>query len=210
MSKKLILVCVLLFTAFSIFGCNAGSGYADKNYTVKVTAINNGKYTALIGEAVENADGESATFPAEPPMHTFDPNMPKPTGDIPLHTFEPNMPKPTVEPKLDMPMDGQLGNGGIKPPPDGGMGIKPLESEKPFGEMPPEFPNDGMGEIPPMMQNNAVTFTETEGSITFEIPRTAQITKNSQNSSISEITVGSILKVNFDSNGNVSNIEILY
>lgn len=178
MKKRLLLVVILALSLPMLFACGKKSEYANKSYTVKVTKINNGKYTADVGE-INEAENPSDEF--------FD-----------MHTFDPSMQKPTFEPKFDAKPDGAVGNDGIKPPPDKGMELRPLESEKPFGEMPPEF------------FENSVEFVFSGESITFEIADGAEILKNNEAVSVSEITVESILNITLDSKGNAAKIDILH
>lgn len=187
MKKRLLLVFIFTLSLSMLFACGKKSESANKSYTVKVTKINNGKYTADVGK-INKAENPSDEFFD---MHTH-------THGMPMHTFDPNMQKPTFEPKFDAKPDGAVGNDGIKPPPDKGMELRPFESEKPFGEMPPEF------------FENSVEFVFSGESITFEIADGAEILKNNRAVSVSEITVESILNITLDSKGNAAKIDILY
>lgn len=202
MKGKLFLTLALFAFSLLLFSsCKSNSEYADKTLTVKVTAINGGEYTALIGSTEKNDTDFSQKEP--PPIPTGEPFV-HPTGEPFASPFEHSMPD------------------GMKPPPEGGVQVKPFKGEKTDGTVPPQYapgmppdmmPNGThepfMGDMPPMMGSDVV-FTQGEGTVTFRIDDKTEIIKNGETASVSHITVESILNVTFDSEGKTSKIEILY
>ncbi|MCX7658873.1 MAG: hypothetical protein N2Z57_09385, partial [Oscillospiraceae bacterium] len=190
-NKILTVLCLLAIVGSMMSGCGANTSkdsssasnsitaenasYSNTTITAKVTAVSGNTITADIGELAEmskpdgNAGAESNASAPEKPENS-----------------NANSQSSGSNSKIDTPPE--------KPENDS-TNSESSESSSEMGA-PPE--GNGGGNMPAMK-----TFKATEGSVTFEIPDSITITKESmdgtQNASVSDITVDSVIEVTFGS-----------
>jgi len=199
-NKILTVLCLLAIVGSMMSGCGANTSkdssstsssisaenasYSNTTITAKVTAVNGNTITADIGELVEMS---------KPDGNAGDGNNAsapeKPEND------NTNSQSSGSDSKMDAPPE---------KPENGSTNSQSSGSDSEMGT-PPE--GNGGGNMPSMK-----TFKATEGSVTFEIPDSITITKESidgtQSASASDITVDSVIEVTFGNDNTPTSIVI--
>ena len=184
MKKKFLSLLCAATMVFSLAACGTKTDttYAGQTLTGRVTAIDGTSVTLALGELTEDA-APSGGAPSGDSDSQQPPEMP--SGDS-----ESSQPTGTPPEK-----------------PDGG-------SSDESGQQPPEKPEEGGsqsdGSTPPEMPDSMTgsSFTESGETLTADISK-ASITKDGESVSASDVAVGDILTVTFDSKGVVSTVEIV-
>ena len=184
MKKKFLSLLCAATMVFSLAACGTKTDttYAGQTLTGRVTAIDGTSVTLALGELTEDA-APSGGAPSGDNDSQQPPEMP--SGDS-----ESSQPTGTPPEK-----------------PDGG-------SSDESGQQPPEKPEEGGsqsdGSTPPEMPDSMTgsSFTESGETLTADISK-ASITKDGESVSASDVAVGDILTVTFDSKGVVSTVEIV-
>ena len=184
MKKKFLSLLCAAAMVFSLAACGTKTDttYAGQTLTGRVTAIDGTSVTLALGELTEDA-APSGGAPSGDSDSQQPPEMP--SGDS-----ESSQPTGTPPEK-----------------PDGG-------SSDESGQQPPEKPEEGGsqsdGSTPPEMPDSMTgsSFTESGETLTADISK-ASITKDGESVSASDVAVGDILTVTFDSKGVVSTVEIV-
>ena len=184
MKKKFLSLLCAAAMVFSLAACGTKTDptYAGQTLTGHVTAIDGTSVTLALGELTENS-APSGGAPSGDSDSQQPPEMP--SGDS-----ESSQPTGTPPEK-----------------PDGG-------SSDESGQQPPEKPEDigsqSDGSTPPEMPDSMTgsSFTESGETLTADISK-ASITKDGGSVSASDVAVGDILTVTFDSKGVVSTVEIV-
>ena len=185
MKKKFLSLLCAAAMVFSLAACGTKTDttYAGQTLTGRVTAIDGTSVTLALGELTENS-APSGGAPSGDSDSQQPPEMP--SGDS-----ESSQPSGTP---LEKPDDGSSDESGQQPP------EKPEEGgSQSDGSTPPEMPDSMTG---------GSSFTESGETLTADISK-ASITKDGESVSASDVAVGDILTVTFDSKGVVSTVEIV-
>ena len=170
---------------FSLAACGTKTDttYAGQTLTGRVTAIDGTSVTLALGELTENS-APSGGAPSGDSDSQQPPEMP--SGDS-----ESSQPSGTPPEKPDDGSSDESGQQQPEKPEEGGS-----QSD---GSTPPEMPDSMTG---------GSSFTESGETLTADISK-ASITKDGESVSASDVAVGDILTVTFDSKGVVSTVEVV-
>lgn len=185
MKKKFLSLLCAAAMVFSLAACGTKTDttYAGQTLTGRVTAIDGTSVTLALGELTENS-APSGGAPSGDSDSQQPPEMP--SGDS-----ESSQPSGTPPEKPDDGSSDESGQQQPEKPEEGGS-----QSD---GSTPPEMPDSMTG---------GSSFTESGETLTADISK-ASITKDGESVSASDVAVGDILTVTFDSKGVVSTVEIV-
>ena len=185
MKKKFLSLLCAAAMVFSLAACGTKTDttYAGQTLTGRVTAIDGTSVTLALGELTENS-APSGGAPSGDSDSQQPPEMP--SGDS-----ESSQPTGTPPEKPDGGSSDESGQQQPEKPEEGGS-----QSD---GSTPPEMPDSMTG---------GSSFTESGETLTADIAK-ASITKDGESVSASDVAVGDILTVTFDSKGVVSTVEIV-
>lgn len=210
--KKLLAVLLTITLILTMAACSKGikTDYSGATISGKVTAVNSTKVTLKLGTS---GGGGSMGQPPEKPSDNNSGTQSANASD--------------GQPQSgDTSANGQQGNGSNQPPEkpnDNNSGTRSAsssDSQSQGGEtsangqqgntsnQPPEKPSgdNSNGGTPPDMQGGG-SFTENGATVTVDL-KNAEITKDSETVTVSDIAVDDILTITFDDNGKAAKAEI--
>ena len=210
-SIRIVTVVILSFSMLALtFGCTVGNAkYAGQTLTVKVTSFDGETVIAETGELSETT-GDGNTNDMTMPQNSA-PNAPgMPTGSVPAMPSGDSMPQNSAPNAPGMPT--------------GSAPIMPSGFEIPNGASIPQnagdptvgasgnWPNGDNFFMPGMKNGSVAVFTSSGETVTFSLADNTAIISESNGSAVftsaSEITIGSVLQVLFDSNGKSSAVIV--
>ncbi len=237
MKKATALLCaaamIISFTA-----CGKSTDYSNSTVVGKVTAINGTKVTLQLGELSESekpemSSGDSTQDGQTPPeMSSGDstqdgqtpPEMPsgdgaqdgqtppeKPSGDSTQDGQT-----PPEKPSTDGQQSGQTppekpdsnGTGTEQSASADGTGDSAGENSSQSGQTAPEMPGSPQGEAPSGGFGGMQSFTEGDETAKIDLDG-ATVTKNSQETSLDDISEGDVLKITFNDSNEPETVEIV-